>query len=96
MDESSVEARALKQEGEARAAISNSAVAEPPDPAGESAARENPPSFTDTILESWFDPRHQDPAIFRRYPIFDTDDVREQFAKVVRLSDRRQTAEGQR
>ena len=36
------------------------------------------------------------PAIFRRYSIIETDDVREQFAKVVRLSDRRQTAEAQR
>ncbi len=36
------------------------------------------------------------PAIFRRYSIIETEDVREQFAKVVRLSDRRQTGERQR
>ena len=32
------------------------------------------------------------PAIFRRYSIIETDDVREQFAKVVRLSDHRKAA----
>ena len=34
------------------------------------------------------------PAIFRRYSILETDDIREGFAKVVRLSDRRKAADG--
>ena len=32
------------------------------------------------------------PAIFRRYSILETDDIREGFAKVVQLSDRRKAA----